>query len=55
MRQHAHVGAALELGPLFDAELVAQVRVLLLHVQRLLALQAFDIRRFGEDVHGQLV
>ena len=39
----AHIGAALELGTLFDAELVAQVWVFFVHVQCLLALQALDI------------
>ena len=53
--QHTHIGASLELGPLLDAELVAQIRVLLLHVQCLLALQPLDISRFGKNVHVQLV
>ena len=51
MGQHTHIGTALEFGPLFDAEFVAQVGVLLLHIEGLFALQALDISRFGEDVH----
>ena len=52
MGKDAYVGAAFELGSLFNAEFVAQVRVLLGEVQGFLALQAFDVCRFREDVHA---